>query len=69
MADARVYLFNEAGSYLGWYAYTDATGKAGFVLPVGNYKVRVDKEGNQYWSTDIAISAGATTALELDLNN
>ncbi len=46
----KVYLFNSAGAYLGWYAVSDAQGMVYFRLPQGNYDFRADTMGNQYWS-------------------
>ncbi|MBT8363414.1 MAG: hypothetical protein KJP23_01830, partial [Deltaproteobacteria bacterium] len=69
VADAKIYLFNEAGVYLGWYEYADASGRAGFVLPVGNYKFRIDESGQQHWSPLIEIIDGVETAVVIDLDN
>ncbi|MCJ7500117.1 DUF6531 domain-containing protein, partial [bacterium] len=68
VAGARVYLFSEAGSYLGWYETTDASGKAGFQLPNRSYKFRVDEGGSQYWSQVIEITAGIVNSIEIDLS-
>lgn len=45
-----VYLFTEAGSYLGITVATDAAGVVLFSLPERAYKVRVDVLTFQYWS-------------------
>lgn len=56
----KVYLFNEAGSYLGIYGVTDASGNVSFNLPVaGRYKLRADIMGSQYWS-DVLVVSGST---------
>ncbi|RJR34062.1 MAG: hypothetical protein C4576_27035 [Desulfobacteraceae bacterium] len=46
----KVYLFNEAGSYLNQHAVTGDQGEVAFNLPEKSYKVRVDYLGSQYWS-------------------
>ncbi|RJR29152.1 MAG: hypothetical protein C4576_35575, partial [Desulfobacteraceae bacterium] len=46
----KVYLFNEAGSYLNQNAVTGDQGEVAFNLPEKSYKVRVDYLGSQYWS-------------------
>jgi hypothetical protein len=65
---ARVYLFNENSSYLGWYENTDATGKAGFLLPVGSFKFRVDENGEQQWTDVVTIQAGVISNIEVELD-
>jgi hypothetical protein len=65
---AKVYLFSEAGSYLGWYETTGAFGKAEFILPNHPYKFRVDEGGSQYWTSVINIAAGQVNSVELDLD-
>jgi hypothetical protein len=47
----RLYLFSDAGSYMGIYQTTDAGGQARFTLPDQTYKVRADYLGSQYWSS------------------
>jgi len=68
VAGARVYLFNENSSYLGWYESTDATGKAGFLLPVGSFKFRVDENSQQRWTDVVNIQAGVLSNIEVDLD-
>ncbi len=68
VAGARVYLFNENNSYLGWYENTDATGKAGFLLPVGSFKFRVDENGQQRWTDVVTIQAGVISNIEVDMD-
>jgi FG-GAP repeat protein/glucodextranase-like protein len=45
-----VYLFNEAGSYLGQNQTTDTNGQVVFNLPELSYKVRADYMSQQFWS-------------------
>ena len=49
----KLYLFNEAGSYLGITQVTNAAGVAAFEVSAGKYKVRADYLGYQFWS-DVA---------------
>lgn len=56
IAGVRVYLFNTAGSYLGYDATTDADGRVAFDVPEGHYKVRVDYLGYPFWSADTAVT-------------
>ena len=66
--NAKVYLFSEAGSYLGRYETTDAFGKAEFLLPDRPYKFRIDEGGNQYWTSVINIVAGQVNLVEVNLD-
>jgi len=62
----RVYLFSEAGTYLGLNQETDAAGKVSFDLPVGkNYKFRADILGSQYWSEVITVTSGGVNSVAL----
>jgi hypothetical protein len=54
--NARVYIFSGTGSYLGEYANTDSTGRVAFLLPIKDYKFRVDFGGSQYWSEVINVN-------------
>ena len=66
--DASVYLFTQAGSYLGRMQRTDAGGLTSFLLPAGAYKFRVDYSGTQYWSDVVNILADEETAVDLALD-
>jgi hypothetical protein len=55
VANAKVYLFSEAGSYLGRFITTDAASIAEFTLPDMNYKFRIDEAGQQHWSGLITV--------------
>ncbi len=52
ISSVRVYLFTESNSYTGKSATTNSTGFALIktIVPVNNYKVRVDYAGYQIWS-------------------
>jgi len=47
--DVPVYVFNGT-TYTGFHATTDAQGRVSLALPEGNYRLRADKNGIQYWS-------------------
>jgi len=68
VVDAPVYLFTEAGSYLGTMQRTDAGGLTSFLLPTGAYKFRVDTNSTQYWSDVVNILADEETAVDLALD-
>lgn len=55
LAGARVYVFSAAGSYLGIFGDTDASGRISFNLVDGSFKFRVDHLGYQYWTDAILI--------------
>ena len=59
----KIYLFNRNGSYLGQCRTSDATGRVGFDVPEGIYKVGADYLGFQFWSEQTLI----TTDTHLDL--
>jgi hypothetical protein len=69
VSGAKVYLFNETGSYLGWNEITDPTGIAEFVLPDRAYKFRIDENGEQLWTPLIQIHAGEETLIDIDLDH
>ncbi|MBW2064875.1 MAG: chitobiase/beta-hexosaminidase C-terminal domain-containing protein [Deltaproteobacteria bacterium] len=64
---ARVYLFSEGGSYLGWYGHTDASGILEMQLAARPFKFRVDYEGGQTWSPVIHVAAGEVTAVDMEI--
>ncbi|RLG55150.1 MAG: hypothetical protein DRN95_08110, partial [Candidatus Hydrothermarchaeota archaeon] len=47
---ANCYLFTDAGSYLGSHEVTSNEGEVVFNLADGNYKIRVDHMGYQFWT-------------------
>jgi hypothetical protein len=68
MAGARVYLFDEDGSYLGWNETTNVSGHAEFILPDRAFKFRLDENGEQHWTPIIQVHAGETSTVEVDLD-
>ena len=65
---SKVYLFSEAGSYMGWFETTDSSGRVEFLLPDRAYKFRIDEGGNQYWTSVISIVAGQVNLVEVNLD-
>jgi hypothetical protein len=68
VAGAKVYLFSESDSYLGWYQTTDALGKAEFLLPDRWFKFRVDEGADQVWSPVMEIVPGEVNSVQVDLD-
>jgi hypothetical protein len=68
VAGAKVYLFSEGGSYLGWYRITDSAGMGEFIIPSGAYKFRVDEGGSQHWTPVTGLGAGALNILEVEVD-
>jgi len=67
--NAKVYLFNDSGSYLGRYKITDLAGNAIFLIPSKDYKFRVDHEGKRYWSEIISIISHRENRVDLPLEH
>jgi hypothetical protein len=61
LPDMPLYLFTEAGTYLGESNRTDGSGRVWFSLPQMAYKVRVDYLGRQYWSESFVWQDAAMT--------
>ena len=68
VAGAKVYLFSEYGSYLGWNEITDPSGNAEFMLPDQAFKFRINVNGIQHWSPVVQIHAGEVSAVNVDLD-
>ena len=66
--DAKVYLFTEAGSYLGVNDTTDVDGKVNFVAPATSYKLRVDYNSTQYWTDVINVIEYQVNSIPFALN-
>jgi hypothetical protein len=69
LAGAKIYLFNETGSYLEWNEITNLTGIAEFVLPDRAFKFRIDENGEQHWTPLIQIHAGAESLVDFDFDH
>jgi hypothetical protein len=65
---ARVYLFDEDGSYLGWNETSSASGNAEFMLPNHAFKFRIDENGEQHWTPVVQVHAGEESLVEVDLD-
>ncbi|MBW1708185.1 MAG: hypothetical protein JRJ86_24030, partial [Deltaproteobacteria bacterium] len=56
MEGINTHLFNTSGTYLGLSQVTDSSGVVGFNVPEGNYKVRADYLGYQFWTQETSIT-------------
>lgn len=65
LAGLKTYLFNPASSYLGLSATTSGAGQASYQVGTGNFKVRADYLGYQFWTPVATVSQD--TALRLDI--
>lgn len=65
MSGVKIYLFSATGNYLGLSRFTDSSGRVGFDVPEGVYKVRADYLGYQFWSPETFIDVD--TAIDLDI--
>ena len=63
LTNVTAYLFSGSGSYLGMSQKSDAQGKVSFAVPQGNYKIRVDYLGYQFWSDPNFVGANVTIDL------
>jgi hypothetical protein len=62
-AGVKVYLFNEAGSYLGIVETTDENGNVSFILPADQgYRFRADLLGGQFMSEILTVTTGSANA-------
>ncbi len=55
MENVKVFLLSRAGKYLGKNSVTDPSGMVFFDVPEGNYKVRADYLGNQFYRADTLV--------------
>ncbi|MBF0225021.1 MAG: Ig-like domain-containing protein [Desulfobacterales bacterium] len=65
LSGIKTYLFNTAGTYLGITKTTDENGIVNYSVPNGNYKVRVDYMGYQFFSDEISVSDNTTFQMSL----
>ncbi|MCG8632326.1 MAG: chitobiase/beta-hexosaminidase C-terminal domain-containing protein [Desulfobacterales bacterium] len=67
VTDGKMYLFSEAGAYLGQYRYTDDAGLAEFTLPVGlEISLRADIFGHQIWSDPFTVQDTGTNVMDFN---
>lgn len=69
LTNINTYLFNAGGSYLGKSQKSDAAGKVSFAVPQGNYKIRADYMGYQFWSNVTFVGADVTIDLVIEHSN
>jgi len=55
LAGVSCYVFQDTGSYIGLSGTTDSAGQVSFDLSDGNYKIRVDYLGAQFWTEVIGV--------------
>jgi len=66
----KVYLFTDAGAYLGKNATTGADGIVNFVIPTGmNVKLRADNLGYQFWSDTATVASFTAVDLLISYQN
>jgi RHS repeat-associated protein len=68
LANVKVYLFSEAGTYLGYNGVTDESGQVVFTVPEEAYQLRIDYNSTQYWTEVINVLAFQNNQLELSLD-
>lgn len=62
-----LYVYSEAGTYLGLSQATDSDGKVTFRLPAGSYNFRVDHQGSQFWSGLQVIETGYANTIVISV--
>ncbi|MBN1662325.1 MAG: chitobiase/beta-hexosaminidase C-terminal domain-containing protein [Deltaproteobacteria bacterium] len=60
LAGVSCYVFSETGAYLGLTDRTNSSGQVQFDLPNGNYKIRVDYLGAQFWTNVFTITGASS---------
>ena len=67
LVGVNCYVFNDEGSYLGLTGVTNSNGQYSFELSTGNYKIRVDYLGYQFWTNvySVPTQQAAEFAIEL----
>ncbi|MGD9158479.1 MAG: chitobiase/beta-hexosaminidase C-terminal domain-containing protein, partial [Desulfobacteraceae bacterium] len=61
----KTYLFNTSGSYLNRTATADSYGTVQYDVPEGNYRIRADLLGNQFWSSDTYVYENMNLLFEI----
>jgi hypothetical protein len=62
----NVYLFNEAGTYLGCRATSNDFGQVEFSVPENSYKLRVDYLGSQFWTEAFLVAEDLAVTFQID---
>ncbi len=65
LANVKAYLFSESGTYLGKSGTTDANGTTTFNVPTGNYKIRCDYLGYQFWTSVVQVATNQSAVLAI----
>ncbi|MGW8186218.1 MAG: chitobiase/beta-hexosaminidase C-terminal domain-containing protein, partial [Desulfobacterales bacterium] len=65
--DKILYVYSEAGTYLGLSQATDSDGKVTFRLPAGSYNFRVDHQGSQFWSGPQVVETGCANTIVISV--
>jgi len=65
IAGINVYLFSPSGSYLGHYETTNENGQVSYQVSGGNYKVRADYLGYQFWGDVISVNENTSSVLDI----
>ena len=65
MAGLNCYLFSAGGAYLGKSEVTSGEGSVEFNLADGDYLIRVDYLGYQYWTDEFSIPATSAVSLAI----
>jgi hypothetical protein len=66
LSGLNVYLFNEAGTYLGRSATSDDFGQVEFSVPENSYKLRVDYLGSQFWTEALLVAEDLAVTFQID---
>jgi RHS repeat-associated protein len=69
VAGSKVYLFNDGGSYLGINGTTATDGTLSFTVPAAAYKLRIDLNGNQYWTDVVNVIEYQDNPLEVAIGD
>jgi hypothetical protein len=63
MEGINTYLFTASGTYLGLFQVTDSSGIVEYSITDGDYKVRADYLGDQFWTQDTTVTENTSIAL------
>jgi RHS repeat-associated protein len=65
MEGINTYLFNASGSYLGLSQTSNSSGMVEYDVPEGDYKIRADYLGYQFWSQDTTVTEDTNLILSI----
>ena len=69
LAEAQIELFDPEGLELGLSGLTDTMGRLSLLLPEGDYRLRVDDNGESYWTEEIYLLPYETNEYELHIGD